>query len=273
LAGLRMIDFAGSTVVHSVGGWAALAGAIVLGPRRGKYNKDGTSNAIMGHNIPIAALGVFILWFGWFGFNAGSTLSGLNPSIATIAVTTNLSAAAGAISAMLTTWKKFGKPDTSLALNGALGGLVAVTASCACISPATAVIIGVVSGILVVFSIEFIDKVLHIDDPVGAVTVHGICGVWGTVSVGLFAQAAYGKVSGIGAVNGLFFGGGWRLLSVQFLGVLAVMVWTFSASILLFTLIKNTIGLRVSDEGELKGLDITEHGLEAYEGFQIFSSQ
>ena len=178
LSSKGMVDFAGSTVVHSVGGWAALAGALLLGPRLGKYNKDGSSRAIPGHNIPLAALGVFILWFGWFGFNAGSTTAGTNLSIATIAVTTNLAAAAGAIAAMFTVWIKFGKPDTSMALNGALAGLVAITAPCANVSPLSAIIIGTIGGILVVFSVEFIDKVLKIDDPVGAISVHGVCGAW-----------------------------------------------------------------------------------------------
>jgi Amt family ammonium transporter len=273
LAVKGMIDFAGSTVVHSVGGWAALAGAIILGPRLGKYNKDGSSNAIPGHNIPLAALGVFILWFGWFGFNPGSTTSGTNLSIATIAVTTNLAAAAGAIIAMFTAWKRFGKPDTSMALNGALAGLVAITAPCACVSPFSAVMIGAVAGILVVLSVEFIDKVLHIDDPVGAISVHGVCGAWGTLSVGLFAQAAYGQSSGIGAVNGLFFGGGLSQFSTQLLGVISVFIWVFTTALILFLIIKKTVGLRVSDEEQLKGLDISEHGMESYSGFQIFTTE
>ncbi|HDZ76693.1 MAG TPA: ammonium transporter [Candidatus Omnitrophica bacterium] len=273
LSAKGMIDFAGSTVVHSVGGWAALAGAIMLGPRLGKYNKDGTSNAIPGHSIPLAALGVFILWFGWFGFNAGSTTSGTNLSIATIAVTTNLAAAAGAICAMFTAWKRFGKPDTSMALNGALAGLVAITAGCASVSPLSAILIGAVGGVLVVLSVEFIDKVLRIDDPVGAVSVHGVCGVWGTLAVGLFAQASYGESSGAGAVNGLFFGGGLSQFMTQLIGVASVFVWVFGAALLLFGIIKVTIGLRVSKEEELKGLDIGEHGMESYAGFEIFTTQ
>lgn len=268
-----MIDFAGSTVVHSVGGWAALAGAILLGPRLGKYNRDGSSNAIPGHNIPLAALGIFILWFGWFGFNPGSTLSGRNLSIATIAVTTNLSAAAGAIFAMFTTWSKFGKPDTSMALNGALAGLVAITAGCASVSPFSAILIGAIGGILVVFSVEFIDKVMHIDDPVGAISVHGVCGTWGTLAVGLFAQAAYGKASGAGAVNGFFFGGGISQLITQLTGVAIVFLWVFGSAFTLFYIVKVTVGLRVSDDDQLKGLDITEHGMESYSGFQIFTTE
>ena len=273
LAEKGMIDFAGSTVVHSVGGWAALAGAIMLGPRLGKYNKDGSTNAIPGHNIPLAALGVFILWFGWFGFNAGSTTSGTNLSIAIIAVTTNLSAAAGAMVAMGVTWIKYGKPDLSMALNGALAGLVAITAPCANVSPLSAIIIGAIAGALVVFSIEFIDKVLKVDDPVGAISVHGVCGAFGTLAAGLFAEAAYGDASGMGAVNGLFFGGGVGQFMTQLTGVVAVFFWTFLTALIVFGIAKATIGLRVSDEEQLKGLDIGEHGMEAYAGFQIFATE
>jgi Amt family ammonium transporter len=267
LAAKGMIDFAGSTVVHSVGGWAALVGALLLGPRIGKYKKDGSSNAIPGHNIPLASLGVFILWFGWFGFNAGSTTSGIDLSIATIVVTTNLAAAAGALLAMITAWMRFGKPDTSMALNGALAGLVAITAGCANVSPLSAVIIGALGGILVVFSVEFIDKVFHIDDPVGAVSVHGVCGAWGTLAVGLFAQEAYG------GVNGFFFGGGISQLITQFIGVASVFAWVAITALILFGLIKLTVGLRVNREEELKGLDIGEHGMESYAGFQIFTTE
>ena len=273
LSAKGIVDFAGSTVVHSVGGWAALAGAIMLGPRLGKYNKDGSSNAIPGHNIPLAALGVFILWFGWFGFNAGSTTAGTNLSIATIAVTTNLAAAAGAILAMFTAWIRFGKPDTSMALNGALAGLVAITAPCASVSPLSAIIIGAIGGILVVLSVEFIDKVLRVDDPVGAISVHGVCGAWGTLAVGLFAEAAYGESSGAGGINGLFFGGGLSQFFTQLIGVVSVFVWVFATALLVFFIAKKTIGLRVSDEEQLKGLDIGEHGMEAYSGFQIFTTE
>ena len=273
LASKGMVDFAGSTVVHSVGGWAALAGALLLGPRLGKYNKDGSSNAIPGHNIPLASLGVFILWFGWFGFNAGSTTSGTNLSIATISVTTCLAAAAAAITAMFTAWKRFGKPDTSMALNGALAGLVAITAGCAVVSPLSAIIIGAIAGILVVLSVEFIDKVLRIDDPVGAISVHGVCGAFGTLAVGLFAQSSYGNSSGVGDVNGLFFGGGLSLFVTQLIGVISVFVWVFGAAFLVFKIMKMTVGLRVSEEEELKGLDIGEHGMESYSGFQVFTTQ
>ncbi|MDD5069527.1 MAG: ammonium transporter [Candidatus Omnitrophica bacterium] len=267
LSAKGMIDFAGSTVVHSVGGWAALIGAILLGPRLGKYNKDGSSNAIRSHNIPLASLGVFILWFGWFGFNPGSTTAGTNLSIAVIAVTTNLAAAAGAIAAMATVWVQFGKPDTSMAMNGALAGLVAVTAGCANVSPLSAILIGAIAGIIVVFSVEFIDKVLRIDDPVGAISVHGVCGAWGTLAVGLFAQEPYG------GTNGLFFGGGFSQLFIQIQGVVAVFLWVALTALILFGSIKRVIGLRVSKEDELKGLDISEHGMESYAGFQIFTTE
>lgn len=273
LAKKGMVDFAGSTVVHSVGGWSALAGAILLGPRLGKYNKDGSSNAIPGHNIPIAALGVFILWFGWFGFNPGSTLSGLNMSIATIAVTTNLAAAAASITAMITAWKKFGKPDTSMTLNGALAGLVAITAPCASVSPFSAIIIGAVAGVIVVLSVDFIDRVLHIDDPVGAISVHGVCGFWGTISVGLFSESSFAIASGVGNIDGLFFGGGFKLLGIQCLGAISVFIWSFFTAFILFYTIKKTTGLRASDDEQLKGLDIEEHSMEAYAGFQIFLNQ
>jgi len=276
LGNLGMIDFAGSTVVHSVGGWAGLMGALLLGPRMGKYIKvNGKTNvkAIPGHNIPMAALGVFILWFGWFGFNAGSTTAGTNLSIATIAVTTNLAAAAGATTAMLYSWVRFGKPDPSMSLNGALAGLVAITAACAVVSPTSAVIIGAIAGVLVVLSVTFFDKILKIDDPVGAVSVHGVCGAFGTITVGLFAQARYADAAGLGPVNGLFFGGGWSLLGIQFLGVVSAFAWVSATCLILFSLIKITVGLRVSSEEELRGLDIGEHGIESYSGFQIFSNQ
>jgi Amt family ammonium transporter len=252
------LDFAGSTVVHSVGGWLALAGAIVLGPRIGKYGPDRRPKAILGHNIPLAALGVFILWFGWFGFNPGSTTTG-DGSIGYIAVTTNLSAAAGAIVAMAVSWMAVKKPDASMALNGALAGLVSITAPCDAVSPLGAILIGAVGGALVVASVLFIDHVLKVDDPVGAVSVHGVCGVWGTLSVGLFNME-----------SGLFYGGGLRQLGVQALGAVVAFAWAFGLGLALFYGIKRSIGLRVSPEEELKGLDIGEHGMEAYSGFQVF---
>jgi len=261
-----MVDFAGSTVVHSVGGWLALAGAAVLGPRIGKYGPKGESKPILGHNMTLAALGVFILWFGWFGFNPGSTTAATT-NIGLIAVTTNLAAASGAIGAMLTVWIKNGKPDTSMTLNGTLAGLVAITAGCANVSPVSAVIIGALAGVLVVLSVEMIDKVLRVDDPVGAVSVHGVCGAFGTIMVGLFASKDFGGVSG------LFDGGGWALLGTQALGVASVAAWSLAMGFLLFGAIKVTVGLRVSLEEELRGLDITEHGSESYAGFQIFSTE
>ena len=260
LENLGFLDFAGSTVVHSIGGWLALAGAIVLGPRIGKYGPDKKPKAILGHNIPLAALGVFILWFGWFGFNPGSTTTG-DSSIGYIAVTTNLSAAAGAIVAMFVAWAIMKKPDASMALNGALAGLVAITAPCDGVSPMAAIVIGSVGGALVVLSVLFIDRVLKVDDPVGAVSVHGVCGLWGTLSCGLF-----------NLYSGLFHGGGLRQLGVQALGAGAAFVWAFGLGLVLFFAISKTIGLRVTPEEELKGLDIGEHGMEAYSGFQIFST-
>ena len=250
------IDFAGSTAVHSVGGWAALLGAYFLGPRLGKYSEDGSINAIPGHNITLGALGVFILWFGWFGFNAGSTLSGMDLSIALIAVNTNLAAAAAGVMAMLATWLKYGKPDVSMTLNGGLAGLVAITAGCASVSPAGAAIIGALAGIVVVYSVELLDKVIKVDDPVGAVSVHGTCGAFGTVMVGFFA------VDG-----GLLYGGGAALLVVQLIGVLTVAAWVGLNASILFAVLKAALGLRVSREEEIRGLDFKEHGMEAYADF------
>ncbi|NOZ63813.1 MAG: ammonium transporter [Caldiserica bacterium] len=269
LAKIGMWDFAGSTVVHGVGGWLALAGAIMLGPRVGKYNPDGSSNAIPGHSIPLAALGVFILWFGWFGFNPGSTMAAV-PEIAHIATTTVLAASMGGIAAMITAWKMFKKPDISMALNGVVAGLVAITAPTAFVSAGSAILIGLVGGVLVVLSVVFFDKILHIDDPVGAVSAHAICGAWGTISLGLFAQDIFAPGT---TGNGLFFGGGWKLLGAQTLGVISVFAWSMTAGLILFALIKKIIGLRVSREEELRGLDVEEHGVESYSGFQIFTTQ
>ncbi len=268
LAGMGFHDFAGSTVVHSVGGWAALVGAYVLGGRTGKYvgsGKDTVVQAIPGHNLPLASLGVFILWFGWYGFNCGSTLSGTDMGIAVVAVNTTLSAAAGAIASMGMIWMLSGKPEPSMSLNGALAGLVGITAGCAVATPLGSVLIGLISGVLVVLSVEFIDKVLHIDDPVGAVSVHGVCGVWGTLAVGLFAKTD--------DIQGLFYSGNPEQLIVQMTGILAVFAWVIITSFILFTVLKKTTGLRVSESEELKGLDITEHGSESYYGFQIFQNQ
>ncbi|NOR75988.1 MAG: ammonium transporter [Draconibacterium sp.] len=250
-------DFAGSTVVHSVGAWIGLAGAIVIGPRLGKYKSNGKVGAIPGHNLTIGALGVFILWFGWFGFNGGSQLaiSGIDNAIAVskIFVNTNLAAAAGAMAAMTVTWIKFKKPALSLTLNGALAGLVAITAGCDIVTPGGAVLIGLIAGVVLVLAVEFFDKKLRIDDPVGAVSVHGINGALGTILVGVFATD-----------GGLFYGGGTSLLVSQLIGVVAVGVWAFATGYLLFTVLKKTIGVRVSAKEEELGLDITEHGESAY---------
>ena len=266
---LGFCDFAGSTVVHSVGGWLALAGAIILGPRIGKYGPDKKPRAILGHNITLAALGVFILWFGWFGFNPGSTTTG-NGEIGRVAVTTNLAAAAGAIMAMIVSWIISKKPDGSMSLNGALAGLVAITAGCYTVTPTGALIIGSIAGVLVVLSVIFIDTVLKVDDPVGAVSVHGVCGAFGTLACGLFNAES---VIGIGESTGLLYGGGIKQLGVQFVGVGAGFAWAFLLGLAMFAIIKITVGLRVTPEEELKGLDISEHGMEAYNGFQIFTTQ
>lgn len=266
LEAMGFIDFAGSTVVHSVGGWLALAGAIVVGPRLGKYGADGKARAIPGHNIPLAGLGVFILWFGWFGFNPGSTTTA-DGTIGYIAVNTALSACTGALGAMILVWIKHGKPDTSMSLNGALAGLVAITAGCYEVSPVGSLIIGLLAGMLVIVSIEFIDQVLKIDDPVGAASVHGVCGVFGTLAVGLFAAPGYGDSTG------LLYGGGTEILVTQLIGAAAVFAWAFGVGLALFSVLKATIGVRVSQEEELKGLDITEHGMESYNGFQIFTNE
>ncbi|MFN3158076.1 MAG: ammonium transporter [Rubinisphaera brasiliensis] len=265
LEDMGFIDFAGSTVVHSVGGWAALAGAIVIGARKGKYNADGSITPILGHNMPLAALGVFILWLGWFGFNPGSTTSLDGGNFARVAVTTNLSAVGGVVSAMILSWIMYGKPDVSFALNGALAGLVSITAPCYDVSPSSALIIGLIGGVVCVLSVVMFDK-LRIDDPVGAVSVHGVCGAWGTLSAGLFAQEA------INGTNGLLFGGGAGQLITQLIGIAAYFVWAFGVSLIIFLVIKYTIGLRVSEEEELRGLDITEHGMSAYPYLQSLES-
>lgn len=267
LAKLGFIDFAGSTIVHAVGGFAALAAAIVLGPRIGRFNKDGSGNVIPGHSLTLAALGVFILWFGWFGFNPGSTLSGMNAGIGYIAVTTNLAAAAGAVSALVINWLRTGKPSTEMALNGVLAGLVAITAGTASVTPIGALITGTIAGGVLVFGLAFMEDKLKIDDPVGAVVVHAFNGVWGTIAVGLFAAPAVGELTGMGNVAGLLYGGGFAQLGAQIVGVAAVSVWAFSTMFGLFTLLKMTIGIRVSVKEELEGLDISEHGTISYPEF------
>lgn len=247
---LGFIDFAGSTVVHSIGGWAALAGAIVLGPRIGKYGKDGKPKAIPGHNIPLASLGVFILWIGWFGFNPGSTTAG-NTDIAMIFVNTNLAGAAGTLTAMLTSWFIFKKPEVGMTLNGALAGLVGITAGCANVTPLSSIIIGAIAGIIVVFSVLFFDKI-KIDDPVGAVSVHGVCGAWGTLAAGLFNYKEFSA----------------HIIGVQALGIVAAFLWSFTVAFILFKTIDAIMGLRVTKEEEMEGLDILEHGGHAYD-FQL----
>ena len=272
LSELGLFDFAGSTVVHATGGWAAFIGTIMLGPRIGKYS-NGTARAIPGHNIPLASLGVFILWFGWFGFNPGSTVGVASDGgslAARVAMNTNLAAAAGAISAMATIWIVAGKPDLGMTMNGCLAGLVAVTAPCAYIEPWAAIIIGLVGGAIVVLGTLLLDKI-RVDDPVGAVPVHGMNGIWGTISVGLFGTPALLGVDTAGA--GLFYGGSGRLLGVQAMGVIVASLFVVAAMGTVFLVIKKTVGLRVGRAEELRGLDIGEHGMESYAGFQIFITE
>ncbi len=244
------IDFAGSTVVHSIGGWCALAGAIVLGARKGKYGPKGEVRAIPGHNIPMAAIGVFILWLGWFGFNPGSTTTG-DTSIAMIFVNTNLAAAAGVLAAMAVSWIMFKKPDIGMSLNGALAGLVGITAGCANVSPTSSVIIGLIAGVIVVISVVTIDR-LHIDDPVGAVSVHGVCGAWGTLAAGLFNMG----------------GTSMAIITTQLIGIGAAFAWAFGTAFILFKGIDIIFGLRITEEEELLGVDIAEHAAHAYNDFQ-----
>jgi len=268
LSNMGFADFAGSTVVHTTGGIAALIGTIILKPRAGKYSIDGKANVLAGHNIPIASLGVFILWFGWFGFNAGSTLGISNNGfdIARVAINTNLAAAMGGIVAMAVVWKRFGKPDLSMAMNGALAGLVAITAPCAYVAPWAALVIGGIGGFIVVRGVELLDK-LKIDDPVGAVPVHGFCGIWGTIAVGIFGKTSLGLAN-----NGFIYGGNPMQFGIQMVGSICTVVFVVAAMGIVFKLIDVTVGLRVSREEELRGLDIGEHGMEAYSGFQIFTT-
>ena len=248
-------DLAGSTLVHSVGGWGALAGAIVLGPRIGKY-VGGRTKAIPGHNLALSTIGVFILWFGWWGFNGGSSLNSDPKNVAWILVTTNMACVCGILGAMLTSWVVQKKPDLTMVLNGALAGLVAITAPADVVSVLSAAIIGVIAGILVVFSVFFFDK-MKIDDPVGAISVHLVCGIWGTIAVGIFGIANEGFTPSV---------------LTQIIGVLSYGVVCFPAAFLIFFAIKKTIGLRVSEREELRGLDLGEHRQEAYSGFQIFTN-
>ena len=282
LADMGFHDFAGSCAVHMVGGCAALVGAIVLGPRIGKYDKNGKPRAIPGHNLTMAALGVFILWFCWFGFNGGSTVAMEGTTVAAGGVgeitmgalagsvfsTTNLCAAVATIVAMMFTWIKYKKPDVSMSLNGTLAGLVMVTASTDCIDMYGAAIEGIIAGIAVVVGIEFIDKVLKVDDPVGAVGVHGVNGFLGTLCVGLFSTGQ----NGVG--KGLFYGGGFTQLGIQALGIICVLAWVGVMMTITFTILKHTVGLRVAPEIEIAGLDQAEHGLaSAYAGFEISTSE
>jgi len=253
-------DFAGSAIVHMTGGVAALMGAVFLGPRLGKYGPDGRPRAIPGHNIPFAILGVFILWLGWFGFNPGSELAA-DQYVMSVGVNTMLAAAAGAFMATVTIWLKAGKPDLAMIGNGALAGLVAITAPCGAVDPLPAVIIGGIGGVLVVFSVIFFDSV-RIDDPVGAISVHGVVGIWGTLSIGLFAKyddAFLGREDA-----GLFYGGGFDQLAMQVVMVVIIAAWVAATTAILFGILKATIGLRVSAEEETQGLDVLEHGLQGY---------
>lgn len=264
LADLGFMDFAGDTVVHSVGGWAALAGALILGPRIEKYGKDGKVNAIPGHNMSLAVIGLFVLWLGWFGFNPGSTMSFQNPSdVMHILMTTNTAAIAAILTSTITSWIFIGKPDLGMTINGCLAGLVGITGSCAYVSISASLIIGAIAGVIVVFAVMFFDRI-KVDDPVGATSVHLGCGVFGTICVGLFAKEG---VTTLSTQNGLFYGGGFKLLGIQLLGIIAVGVFVFAASLLVWFIIKKTIGIRVSREEEIAGLDIGEHGNIAYPDF------
>ena len=270
LSQLGFHDFAGSTAVHMVGGVAAFVGALILGPRIGKYDKNGKAKAIPGHSLTLGALGVFILWFCWFGFNGASTVSMEGEAVVTagkIFVNTNLAAAVSSCAVLLITWIRYKKPDISMTLNGTLAGLVAITAGCDTVSPVSATIIGIIAGFVVVFGIEFIDKVLKIDDPVGAVGVHGLNGALGTICVGLFSDGT--GTEGLG----LFTGGGFHLLGVQLLGMVAVIAWVAVTMTVVFQVIKHTMGLRVSEDEEIAGLDIREHGIESsYADFITFDN-
>lgn len=256
LEGMGFHDFAGSAVVHSVGGWIALAGAALVGPRIGKY-RNGQVYAIPGHSLTIACMGVFLLWLGWFGFNLGSQLAAAGEenaiAISNVFLTTNLAAAAGGLGALVTGWLRYGKPTLSLALNGVLAGLVGITAGCDMVSPAGAALIGLISGVVMVYGVSFIDRVLRVDDPVGAIAVHGVCGTLGTILTGLFALE-----------GGLLYGGGTSFLGIQTLGALVTMAWALAMGFGMFFVVKKTIGLRVDRRIEEEGLDIYEHGETAY---------
>ncbi len=263
LSAMGFHDFAGSCAIHMVGGFSALIGAWMEGPRLGKYNKDKSPNAIPGHNVVIGSLGCFILWFGWYGFNGAAATSG--PQLASIFATTTIAPAVATVTCMIFTWLKYGKPDVSMCLNASLAGLVGITAGCDVMDAMGAFVVGIVSGILVVFGVWFCDYVIHVDDPVGAVAVHFCNGIWGTLAVGLFATTS----APASEYTGLFYGGGVSLLLTQFTGVAGVLAWTGVTMFLVFKAIDKTLGLRVTDQEQLDGLDIHEHGMNAYAGFRI----
>jgi len=253
LAARGFHDFAGSTIVHSVGGWGALIGAIMLGPRLGKYTPDGKSRAIAGHSMPLATIGVFILWLGWFGFNGGSVLSADPGAVSLVLVTTNLAAAAGVVASMLVSWIVQKKPDLSMILNGALAGLVGITAGADCVTPMEAIAIGAIAGAIVVLAVLLIDQKLRIDDPVGAISVHLVCGIFGTLAAGIFGEG--------------------KSVVAQLAGIGLTAAFCIPSALVLFGILKATLGIRVDEGEERRGLDIGEHGMEAYGGFQIFTNQ
>lgn len=263
LAQMGFHDFAGSCAIHMVGDFSALIGAWMEGPRLGKYNKDGTPNAIPGHNVVIGALGCFILWFGWYGFNGAAATNG--PQLASIFATTTIAPAIATVTCMIFTWIKYGKPDVSMCLNASLAGLVGITAGCDTIDAMGAFFVGVVSGLLVCFGVWFCDYVIRVDDPVGAVAVHFCNGLWGTIAVGLFATTSAPSCE----INGLFYGGGTHQLLLQLTGVGSVLLWTGVTMFIVFKVIDKIFGLRVTDQEQLDGLDIHEHGMNAYYGFRI----
>ena len=269
LSDIGFMDFAGDAVVHSLGGWGALSGALILGPRIGKYGKDGKAKAIPGHSMSLAVIGLFVLWLGWFGFNPGSTMSFQNPAdVVSILMTTNTAAIAAVLTSTITSWIYLGKPDLGMTINGCLAGLVGITGSCAYVSVLSSLIIGAIAGVLVVFLVVFFDKI-KIDDPVGATSVHLGCGTFGTLCVGLFAQEG---VTSLSTRNGLFFGGGFGLLGTQIVGILAIGIFGFVTTALVWLALKKTIGIRVSTEEEIAGLDIGEHGNMAYPDFAPISA-
>ena len=269
--GHGVVDFAGSAVVHSMGGMMALAGAIVIGPRIGKFKKDGTAVPFLGHDIPMAIIGTIILFFCWFAFNAGSTTNGADFRLAVVATNTMIAGAVGGLVAMFYMWKKYGKPDPSMTCNGALAGLVAITAPCAFVNGISSFIIGAVAGILVCISVRVVEDKFKIDDPVGAISVHCVNGVWGIIAVGLFADGFYGDgLNGVaGGVTGLFYGGGFGQLTAQLICVAVLITWGFGLSYVFFKILDKTIGLRVSKEVEIAGLDVPEMGMVAYPDFVL----